>query len=437
MFRRELGALSMVDDLSQRLLRRWVPKWYEVFCDPDGPLFIERVGPAFKPIATGRRRLLTQLRQLAIYAHAKTQPECSGFNPDLKRHIEAIIDTYAAPLRGSWLFSVSDTSGNAPALVDEVVYDLYTHAFVIFALAFVARARTNVDACGYAVATLNFITTAMVHPQGGFFEGLDSQGQPVALRRRHESHMHLLEACLFAHETWGQGPQPVLQFMACADDMVQLFITRFYNAETGVLSEYLTDALMPLPDAELDSVVCEAGHYYEWIWLLKKHAALKNKPEMHDTLCLSLLSWANTHGWDEVYGGIFDEQAPDGRVLRDTKRLWPFSEALKANALLLDHAIDRVAAKQHMARMTRLFRDKYMQERGFWTEWLTRDLRPAVDYMPGTTPYHVYFGIMEARGALAARGASKSWRTPIFKLRYSLGRALSGWVRKGKAIKIS
>ena len=60
-----------------------------------------------------------------------------------------------------------------------------------------------------------------------------------------------------------------------------------------------------------------------------------------------------------------------------------------------------------IAKMTALFNNKYMAERGFWTEWLTRDLEPAAGYMPGTTPYHVYFGIMETREALSNRGKKK------------------------------
>jgi mannose-6-phosphate isomerase len=70
-----------------------------------------------------------------------------------------------------------------------------------------------------------------------------------------------------------------------------------------------------------------------------------------------------------------------------------------------------------------------MEERGFWTETLNRDLGPATDYMPGTTPYHVYFGITETRDTLAGRGASKSWAAGPVAAAYRARRTLSGWVK--------
>jgi len=418
------GPHSTVDDLSQRLLRRWVPKWYGAFASKGSALFYERLGRGFKPVSTGRYRLLSQLRQLAMYSHAATRPERFMFTPDLKRHFGAIAKIYAGGESGAWVFALDE--GGA---VIDATRDLYTHAFVLFAFGLYGRATGDVAAHEHAKATALYIDKAFrAGVTKGFTEALDGTGTPVqGLTRRHESHMHLLEGCLFAASVWGDAI-----FMALADEIVALFFSDFYDAQTNTLSEYFTNDLKPAPDPARGCITCEAGHYYEWIWLLKKYAAAKGDPVRYDAACLNLLDWANRFGWDTTYGGIYDELDAQGRVVVETKRLWPFTEGLKANALMLGLVPDRDAAKDHMAAMTRLFRDKYMDERGFWTEWLNRDLTPAVDYMPATTPYHVYFGITEAQDILKRRGASKSWRAGPRRLAYAFKRAMSTLVQAAR-----
>ena len=142
------------------------------------------------------------------------------------------------------------------------------------------------------------------------------------------------------------------------------------------------------------------------------------------------MEWANKYGWDEEYGGIYDELDPKGNLIKDTKRLWPFAEALKANALMIDsNGTDKVFIKLRMNNMVHVLRDHYIEERGFWTEWLNRDLSPATDYMPGTTPYHVYFGIMETKEILQSRGKTKSLTAGIYISIYTLRRALSNRIK--------
>lgn len=419
-FKPTMGAYSVADDLAQKLLRRWVPKWYGAFTSAQGPLFFERLGHSFKPLLTPRLRLLSQLRQLAMYAHATTQPESRFFKPDLKKYFDGIVNAYTAGPKGAWVFAINET---------DATLDLYTHAFVIFAFAHYGQATKDEAAHQQALATLAFLNTNF--RVGGIKGFVEVVGKPMP--RRHESHMHLLEACLAAYNTWQDAA-----FKAVADELVALFFSDFYNAENNILSEYFDDDLNPIPDANTGKIICEPGHYYEWIWLLKKHASLSDNPKIYDATCLALLAWANKYGWDDVHGGIYDELTTDGSVVTQTKRLWPFTEGLKANALMLSAVPDRDAAKDLMIKMTQLFRDKYIDTRGFWTEWLNRDLSPAVDYMPATTPYHVYFGIMETLTILKQRGASKSWRAGPRRLSYAMSRFFSAWVRntRSKLVKI-
>ncbi|MCM2343407.1 MAG: AGE family epimerase/isomerase [Alphaproteobacteria bacterium] len=408
-----------VEYLAQRLLQRWVVKWYEAFPDPATGGFYERLGKGFKPRLVGNRRLLTQCRQLAMYSHAHLQRP-QQFRPDLKKHFEALLEKYYMPETGGWRFSLGDNGKPA-----DNTYDLYSLTFVIFGLSHYFRATQDERARVHARAMLDFIQKNFTLPgRPGYAEALDVQLRPINRTRRQNPHMHLLEACLFAEQTWDDPA-----YGKMSDHLVDLFMMYFYKPEHNHLCEFFTDDL--LPDPKTGQRV-EPGHYFEWVWLLKKHALLRQDPARHDHTCLRLLDWANQYGWDQIYGGIFDVLNPAGLVLTDTKRIWPFAEALKANALMIDAASDRDAIKARMADMVRVFRECYMQERGFWVEWLNRDLSPATDYMPGTTPYHVYFGIMETRAVIHGRGETVSLRSGIGVQIYTWRRSLSNNFRKVK-----
>ncbi len=407
------GMHSTVEFLAQRLLRRSVPKWYGAFCDPLSGGFYERLGRSFKPVPTGNRRLLTQCRQLALYSHASIQKECQKFNPDLKRHFTHIVDTYYVVETGGWRFSVDETGEPLDSS-----NDLYTLSFVIFAMSHYFRATKDERAQVLARATLDFIRNNFSrNGVPGYSECLDEKLEAIPKMRRQNPHMHLLEASLFAWETWGDG-----NYLAMADEMVSLFHDFFFTAGDArdcFLGEYYSEDLSREPEK---GNIGEPGHYFEWIWLLKKHEKFHNQPGRHDDACARLLDFANRHGWDGEYGGIYDEFDAAGNILKDSKRLWPFTEAVKANALMLDSGEDKDFIKGRMADMILLFKRFYMDERGFWTEWLRRDLSPATDYMPGTTPYHVYFGVMEARSALSDRGRIKSLMIGPATFAYSVRR---------------
>ncbi len=405
------GIHSTIQSLQNRLHLRWVPKWYGAFSDPNGG-FYERLGRGFKPVSTGQRRLVTQCRQLSIYSHAFLLKN-KLLKSDLQAQFEFIISHYHDPATGLWYFSLEDNG----AVADRTC-DLYALSFLIFACSHYYRATKDERAGAVAIEVLRLIDTKFRFEEfPGFAEALDVRSRPLVKVRRQNPHMHLLEACLFAHETWGSPA-----YADMADEMVALFYSHFYNPERRTLVEFFSYNLYPHIE---QGNRLEPGHYFEWVWLLKKHAAMSGEENRHDGVAMELLDWANTHGWDKTHGGIYDTLAPDGSVLADTKRIWPFCEALKANALMLEVAPDRQAIKDRVADMVAVFKDKYMQERGFWTEWLNRDLSPAADYMPGTTPYHVYFGITETMEILDRRGETKSLGSSFKTTLYGLRRRLS------------
>lgn len=418
------GIHSTIQSLHARLLHRWCPKWFEAFSDQDLGGFYERLGKGFQPILMGQRRLVTQCRQLSIYSHISLNGN-KDFQRYIKEKFEFILSRYHDPKTGLWHFALDD-AGN----VKDRDCDLYALAFVIFSFSHYYCATKDERAKKAAADVLNLILTKFrVSGQSGYVEALSGEGVPLPRMRRQNPHMHLLEACLFAYETWQDQA-----YQSVADEMVSLFDEFFFDSDNDALYEFMTSGLDPHPDKREH---LEPGHYFEWVWLLKKHAIMKGRADMHDKICMQLLSFANKHGWDSLYGGIFDTVDGNGRLVADSKRIWPFCEALKANALMLNAAEDRQAIKDRVGEMVQIFETKYMQERGFWTEWLNRNLTPAADYMPGTTPYHVYFGIMETWDILERRGKSRSFAGMVFSKLYHLRRRISHLIRKIKRSFIS
>ncbi len=414
------GIHSTISSLYTRLQLRWVPKWYRAFSDPQGG-FYERLGKGFQPVPGVNKRLVTQCRQLAIYSDAYATQK-NRLYESLKPKFDYILRKYRNAETGLWVFSLDEQG-----LVADDTCDLYALSFVIFACSHYYRACGDERAKETAMDVLTLIETRFRMPGlPGYAEALDKNGQPLLRVRRQNPHMHLLEACLFAHNIWDESC-----FSTMADEMVGLFQTYFYDEGRNALIEFYTDDLRPHP---VEGHRLEPGHYFEWVWLLKKHADMKGVPDLHDHAAWKLFDWANNFGWDNLYGGIYDTVSPDGAMIADTKRIWPFCEALKANALMLTLAPDRQAVKDRVSDMVDVFKGKYMQERGFWTEWLNRNLVPAADYMPGTTPYHVYFGIVETMRTLDRRGRGKSLTGGLQNFYYGVRRTLSEYLKRIKGI---
>ena len=447
--------LSKIEHLSRKLHRRWVPKWNEAFCDQQYGGYHERLGHSFQPIATGRKRLVTQCRQLAVYAHAGTvESRLAGgvrdYRASTKAGFDFLVDKFHLDVPevsfgessgglkgGAWRFSVQEDGSP----LDDTL-DLYAHAFVIFTMCHLWRGFDGDDlfqdlaaqARHHADQTRIFIDRYF-RLSSGFAENLD----PRTLRpqlgqmRRQDPHMHLLEAYLFAYELWGED-----QWILAAQEILDLFLKYFIrqHGNSVDLYEFMTDDLSPHPQ---EGHKVKPGHYFEWVWLLRKymeltqaHPCAKTHPSILEAVCRALLAKGDAPGYDRQYGGIYDFTDHEGHIVEDTKRLWPFAEAIKANAAMMDNWHSRDDIKAAMKAMIRIFESGYMHERGFWTETLNRDLSPATDYMPGTTPYHLYFGLVGAHEYLCARGRSKSLKSGMVGVAYNTRRALSDYVRAFK-----
>ncbi len=130
------------------------------------------------------------------------------------------------------------------------------------------------------------------------------------------------------------------------------------------------------------------------MWLLNQYARIADDDRVLP-LAARLFERGTAVGVDPEYGGIFDQVAVDGAVLRDSKRLWPQTEYLKALAV----GGDLQTLGTALGRCWERYRDSASAG---WREQLARDGTPVSQRMNATSVYHVWTGLSAAVAALRA-----------------------------------
>ena len=359
--------------LSQTIKKKYVPKWFNAFQDKANGGFYERLDDQLKPIDVGYKRLLSQCRQIYLYTESDTNPRT--LLPQLSSSYDFLIEHYYKG-DGRWIFSC--TNDGAP---HDQKFDFYGHAFTILCLSCYGRHASNQTAQDMALSTLHFIRNCMRHKSGrGYIEALDSSLNPITLPRRQDPHMHLFEACLFAFEATRHN-----DFADECHYLFSLFKNYFFDSATGTVHEFFNDDLSRVTSHKQ---MTEAGHHFEWVWLLDFYTKLF--PHVRDETepyIVTLYDWACRYGYDEIYGGIYDEQHPNGSVITDTKRIWPLCEAIRAHRVMRDkdsRAVDLLESTK------RLLNTRYLRSNGAWVESWSRDFQTiTTDYLPATSVYHL------------------------------------------------
>ncbi|MGF1611926.1 MAG: AGE family epimerase/isomerase, partial [Kiloniellales bacterium] len=305
-------------DLERSVARsaRWLrdealPLWGTRGFDASCAAFEEQLDFAGDPVTGVPRRLMVQARQIASFAAAAL----SGRYPEGRAL--ALAAGHALPKRyhaadgaPGWVFSV-DRAGR---VVDQR-RDLYAHAFVLFALAWLLRLERDPAFEREAEATLAFIDTHLsdaVH--GGYWDSLPRRAMASGALRRQNPHMHLLEALLALFETT-RREDLLVRSRALRD----LAVTRFLDGKTGALRECFDEAWRVVPAPGQGSV--EPGHLFEWAWLLRRYEGMSGDDQSAPVAVM--IGLAMTAGLDRDSGRIVDEIGEDGQVRRASSRAWP------------------------------------------------------------------------------------------------------------------
>jgi mannose/cellobiose epimerase-like protein (N-acyl-D-glucosamine 2-epimerase family) len=365
-----------------RRLREWavddaLPFWATAGFDGANGRFEERLAFGGDRLLSVPIRLMVQARQIYVYATAARQ----GWYPGSAGLVERAFDSMVRDFHGSdgkdgWVFSI-DRRG---AVVD-ARRELYAHAFVLLAVASFVQATGRSATLSLADRTLAFIDNNMRAQRGGYVEVLPSTGD----HRRQNPHMHLLEGLL---ALWSISSER--RYLERAGHVVDLFESRFFQPASGTLCEYLDDELRPANG--IDGAIVEPGHHYEWIWLLRWFERETGRPVAR--FVDALYGHATEHGFD-ADGLIVDELLVDGSCRSPSRRLWPITEAIKAN--VVESRLGRAGAEERAAALTERLATCLLQPatRGGWIDRLDKDGNRAVDHMPASTFYHIVCALDE------------------------------------------
>ena len=372
--RLEPAAAALVDWAVDEAL----PLWATAGFDAEHGRFEERLTLAGGRLPDVPLRLMSQARQIHAYALAARR----GWHADAVALVERAYASMLRDYRGrddrqGWVFSI-----RRDGTVVDARRDLYTHAFVLLAIASYVEATGRREAFALADETIEFVKRHMAAPEGGgFVEELPANGGV----RRQNPHMHLFEGLLSLWECSRQE-----RHLAQTTELFDLFITRFFRADPGVVGEYFTADLRPV-DGVIGRIV-EPGHHHEWVWLLRRFEQASGRSVQ--TYVDALYDHAHRYGFDEA-GMIVGELLVDGTPRDGVRRIWPVAEAIKAN--LIEARRGRSQSEGRAAALAVLLRDRFLtlDPPGGWLDRLDHNGRCANEYMPASTLYHLVGAIDE------------------------------------------
>lgn len=365
--------------------RAWIvgaalPAWSTLGFDAAAGRFRERLDGTGAPLDVPHRAMV-QARQIYVFAHAQHL----GWSAEGGRLAELAMTSLlrdfgdVSAREASFAFSV-DPAGRTHA----DARDAYTHAFVLFAIAWLYRVNGDPALLALADKVRAFVKARLVDAHhGGVFDAF-----PAASREKRQNPlMHLLEAYLALERA-----APGRGYLEDAGVLVELFKARLFRPDHGVLLEYFAEDWRPHHDSAKADVF-EPGHHFEWAWLLREYGQLAGE---------DLTPWS-----DRLYdvarargvaasGLVYDELAADGAVRKHSHRVWPHTEGIKAAAAR--HAAGDPAALPFAGAMARALLDHFLDRpfAGGWVDHVDAAHDPLVDYVPASSLYHLFFAAAES-----------------------------------------
>lgn len=347
-----------------------LPVWSTCGIDTRRGGFVEVLTMDGQPDLAADRRLRVQARQIYVFCHAMLlnwqgparQLAHSGY-------LRMTQDYWHTD--GGWIFSAA--SGGAAR---DITRTSYEQAFALLALAWYYRVTGEPEALTWVRRTLDFLDQRLADPaHGGYLEA-----PSVQFPRRQNPHMHLLEAMLALFAATRDA-----SYLERAGDIVGLFRRRFFDPSSGALCEFFGADWTPASGG--DGQWVEPGHQFEWICLLDQFARLTGEPV--DDEIAALYRCAEAHGVDAADGLVYDAVSRDGTVLRASKRIWPQTEALRAQ-LVMQRRCGLDTGKRWRTILDALFTRYLGMGRGIWQDQLGDDGVGLATVIPASTLYHLF-----------------------------------------------
>lgn len=359
-----VAALGERADMARAwMVDQFFPLWADVGCHPSGG-FQERLDLAGQPTNDVTSRVRLQARQTFCFAYARA---LGWEKPTADAMIDEGVKTLARHCRRpDGVFGKAVRLGHG--LSDDRA-DLYDTAFAL--LGFTTAAQTGHGQAKVHAARLNRAIDSVLKRSDtqGFKESL-----PDGDARLQNPHMHLFEATL-AYYSFTKDDAA----RARLDGILDLIEQRFFDFDTGQLHEKRDH------DWSAHAANClEAGHHYEWVWLLDAfHRVTKvglpiiAKP-LYDT----------ARALTDASGRIALAHSLDGTIEQSIYRTWSQTEALKAH--LAAYAHGWVDLSPALKCFDLLWTDHIAPAPpGTWIDRVDKDGHPAVRDITAATGYHI------------------------------------------------
>jgi mannose/cellobiose epimerase-like protein (N-acyl-D-glucosamine 2-epimerase family) len=358
-----------------------LPTWATTGFDKDSGHFVEGLALDGSPETSGLLRTRSAARQIYVFAHSASL----GVAPaDGLAKAEVAFHNLRTC---AWIGG--DRPGYARAFnrftgqVTDPSRDLYDHACVLLALAWLLKATAKDMYRGHIAETLDAIDITLAAQHGGWAE--DSENTSP---RRQNPHMHLFEACLALVEVTGEPPH-----IARAAELFALFKSRFYDQDIDALREYFGPG-WEVSDA-YGSGRLDPGHMAEWVWLLRRYTMLTSA-DVSD-FGAKLLSAAQTLGKDTQTCFLVDEVSPQDAILKSSRRLWPQAELIKA-LLAQSQATGNIAYLEHANRIAATLFETYLAQtptNGTWRDCFDLKGNAIGTSIPSSSHYHLWTAVAE------------------------------------------
>jgi mannose/cellobiose epimerase-like protein (N-acyl-D-glucosamine 2-epimerase family) len=383
--RNSLNSAENVDDGLERL-KQWcvvdaLPYWASTGFDEIHGHFVEGLALDGTPETSGDLRTRSAARLIYVFA----QSACLGVAPSdgLAKAEIAFRNLHTCAWQTGEKPGYVRAFSRFSARITDPSRDLYDHACVLLALAWLLKATGNDIYRVRITETLDAIDVTLAAPHGGWAE--DSEN---VIPRRQNPHMHLFEACLALVEVTGDAAH-----IARSTELFNLFMMRFYDPRIGVLREYFG----PAWEVEIarGSGRLDPGHMAEWVWLLRRYAAFSGE-DVRD-ICANLLQAAERLGADPNSCFLLDEVSEHGAVLKGSRRLWPQAELIKAHFAQYQGTGDIVHLNQANQISSELFRTYLAQvpKTGTWRDCFDLQGNSIGTSIPSSSLYHLWTAVAE------------------------------------------
>ena len=364
------------------LYEKALPFWAEAGVDHEFGGFVEALDFTGADAGVPHKRVRVTCRQIYVFSHAKLLGWTDGAHL-IDRGADYLIEK-------AWR---GDDAGFARRLTREgdvldPTADLYEQAFALFAFAFAYQATQTPDYLQWAHKTADFIEEHLRDKEGeGFWHNSERTGH-----RQQNPHMHLTEACLAAASATGDE-----RFSDLGKELIALFQNRFFNPETGALTEFF-ERDWSAAKGEKGHIV-EPGHQLEWAWILQN--ARRRLGAGDARTIRMLIKYAETHGLNLKTGAIMNSIALNGRPIDAGSRSWPSTERIKAAVALYE--LDGEDPSDVVEQTSRLLFERYLSSapglieipEGAWIDAFDGEANPVSERIPASILYHLFLAFTE------------------------------------------